>query len=158
MWTQQLCHPPCLHFQRMLLFTSISCKVPNCFLCISCPLPLCPFYLSILPLSPPILSSLPVSCSQSWTHNISKEKEFLIKLVKAGVIQDLTHGICGSGCWWQHPANPRSQRDMEEKHRGSIVKSCSVPLNLTFTAGWGILFSGQKAGEGFWSFPISDRR
>uniref|UniRef100_A0A673X8Z1 Lactosylceramide alpha-2,3-sialyltransferase n=1 Tax=Salmo trutta TaxID=8032 RepID=A0A673X8Z1_SALTR len=35
---------------------------------------------------------------QSWTHNISKEKEFLIKLVKAGVIQDLTHGICGSGC------------------------------------------------------------
>uniref|UniRef100_A0A8C7S0W9 ST3 beta-galactoside alpha-2,3-sialyltransferase 3a n=1 Tax=Oncorhynchus mykiss TaxID=8022 RepID=A0A8C7S0W9_ONCMY len=35
---------------------------------------------------------------ESWTHNISKEKEFLIKLVKAGVIQDLTNGICGSGC------------------------------------------------------------
>ncbi|XP_064845346.1 CMP-N-acetylneuraminate-beta-1,4-galactoside alpha-2,3-sialyltransferase-like isoform X1 [Oncorhynchus masou masou] len=39
-----------------------------------------------------------VAIKQSWTHNISKEKEFLIKLVKAGVIQDLTHGICGSGC------------------------------------------------------------
>ncbi|XP_010870627.1 CMP-N-acetylneuraminate-beta-1,4-galactoside alpha-2,3-sialyltransferase isoform X1 [Esox lucius] len=36
---------------------------------------------------------------ESWTHNICKEKEFLIKLVKAGVIQDLTNGICGSGCW-----------------------------------------------------------
>ncbi|KAM6962645.1 CMP-N-acetylneuraminate-beta-1,4-galactoside alpha-2,3-sialyltransferase-like [Aplochiton taeniatus] len=35
---------------------------------------------------------------ESWTHNISKEKEFLMKLVKAGVIQDLTNGICGSGC------------------------------------------------------------
>lgn len=35
---------------------------------------------------------------ESWTHNISKEKEFLIKLVKAGVIKDLTGGICGSGC------------------------------------------------------------
>ncbi|KAM3876416.1 ST3 beta-galactoside alpha-2,3-sialyltransferase 3a [Diretmus argenteus] len=35
---------------------------------------------------------------ESWTHNISKEKEFLIKLVKAGVIQDLTNGICGTGC------------------------------------------------------------
>uniref|UniRef100_A0A8C1JWW3 CMP-N-acetylneuraminate-beta-1,4-galactoside alpha-2,3-sialyltransferase n=1 Tax=Cyprinus carpio TaxID=7962 RepID=A0A8C1JWW3_CYPCA len=30
---------------------------------------------------------------ESWTHNISKEKEFLRKLVKGGVIQDLTHGI-----------------------------------------------------------------
>ncbi|KAG7326338.1 hypothetical protein KOW79_009739 [Hemibagrus wyckioides] len=29
----------------------------------------------------------------SWTHNISKEKEFLRKLVTAGVIQDLTNGI-----------------------------------------------------------------
>ncbi|KAI5628359.1 ST3 beta-galactoside alpha-2,3-sialyltransferase 3b isoform X2, partial [Silurus asotus] len=29
----------------------------------------------------------------SWTHNISKEKEFLQKLVAAGVIQDLTNGI-----------------------------------------------------------------
>ncbi|XP_060775658.1 ST3 beta-galactoside alpha-2,3-sialyltransferase 3a isoform X2 [Neoarius graeffei] len=29
----------------------------------------------------------------SWTHNISKEKEFLQKLVTAGVIQDLTNGI-----------------------------------------------------------------
>lgn len=36
---------------------------------------------------------------QSWTHNISKEKEFLMKLVKAGVIQDWTNGICGAGCW-----------------------------------------------------------
>ncbi|XP_053709654.1 ST3 beta-galactoside alpha-2,3-sialyltransferase 3a isoform X1 [Synchiropus splendidus] len=35
---------------------------------------------------------------ESWTHNISKEKEFLVKLVKAGVIQDLTKGICGAGC------------------------------------------------------------
>ncbi|XP_071763020.1 ST3 beta-galactoside alpha-2,3-sialyltransferase 3a isoform X1 [Centroberyx gerrardi] len=35
---------------------------------------------------------------ESWTHNISKEKEFLVKLVKAGVIQDLTRGICGAGC------------------------------------------------------------
>ncbi|TDH08241.1 hypothetical protein EPR50_G00095710 [Perca flavescens] len=35
---------------------------------------------------------------ESWTHNISKEKEFLLKLVKAGVIQDWTHGICGAGC------------------------------------------------------------
>ncbi|KAM4629473.1 ST3 beta-galactoside alpha-2,3-sialyltransferase 3a isoform 2-T2 [Polymixia lowei] len=35
---------------------------------------------------------------ESWTHNISKEKEFLVKLVKAGVIQDLTNGICGAGC------------------------------------------------------------
>ncbi|XP_054874204.1 ST3 beta-galactoside alpha-2,3-sialyltransferase 3a [Amphiprion ocellaris] len=35
---------------------------------------------------------------ESWTHNISKEKEFLMKLVKAGVIQDLTSGICGAGC------------------------------------------------------------
>ncbi|XP_074544376.1 ST3 beta-galactoside alpha-2,3-sialyltransferase 3b isoform X1 [Halichoeres trimaculatus] len=30
---------------------------------------------------------------ESWTHNISKEKEFLRKLVKANVISDLTHGI-----------------------------------------------------------------
>ncbi|XP_030647312.1 ST3 beta-galactoside alpha-2,3-sialyltransferase 3a [Chanos chanos] len=30
---------------------------------------------------------------ESWTHNISKEKEFLRKLVKAGVIEDLTNGI-----------------------------------------------------------------
>uniref|UniRef100_A0A673H7L5 Lactosylceramide alpha-2,3-sialyltransferase n=1 Tax=Sinocyclocheilus rhinocerous TaxID=307959 RepID=A0A673H7L5_9TELE len=30
---------------------------------------------------------------ESWTHNISKEKEFLQKLVKVGVIQDLTNGI-----------------------------------------------------------------
>ncbi|XP_062853359.1 ST3 beta-galactoside alpha-2,3-sialyltransferase 3a isoform X2 [Trichomycterus rosablanca] len=29
----------------------------------------------------------------SWTHNIAKEKEFLKKLVSAGVIQDLTNGI-----------------------------------------------------------------
>ncbi|KAB5584214.1 hypothetical protein PHYPO_G00104790 [Pangasianodon hypophthalmus] len=29
----------------------------------------------------------------SWTHNIPKEKEFLRKLVTAGVIQDLTYGI-----------------------------------------------------------------
>ncbi|KAK2858041.1 hypothetical protein Q7C36_005960 [Tachysurus vachellii] len=29
----------------------------------------------------------------SWTHNILKEKEFLRKLVMAGVIQDLTNGI-----------------------------------------------------------------
>ncbi|XP_047442520.1 ST3 beta-galactoside alpha-2,3-sialyltransferase 3a [Mugil cephalus] len=35
---------------------------------------------------------------ESWTHNISKEKEFLMKLVKAGVVQDLTGGICGAGC------------------------------------------------------------
>ncbi|TKS74191.1 CMP-N-acetylneuraminate-beta-1,4-galactoside alpha-2,3-sialyltransferase [Collichthys lucidus] len=35
---------------------------------------------------------------ESWTHNISKEKEFLVKLVKAGVIQDWTGGICGAGC------------------------------------------------------------
>lgn len=38
-----------------------------------------------------IFSSL--SHTQSWTHNISKEKEFLRKLVKGGVIQDLTNGI-----------------------------------------------------------------
>ncbi|KAL0966677.1 hypothetical protein UPYG_G00298270 [Umbra pygmaea] len=30
---------------------------------------------------------------ESWTHNISKEKEFLHKLVKAKVITDLTNGI-----------------------------------------------------------------
>ncbi|CAM4620052.1 unnamed protein product [Leuciscus chuanchicus] len=30
---------------------------------------------------------------ESWTHNISKEKEFLRKLVIGGVIQDLTNGI-----------------------------------------------------------------
>ncbi|KAL6468341.1 hypothetical protein MHYP_G00240180 [Metynnis hypsauchen] len=30
---------------------------------------------------------------ESWTHNISKEKEFLQKLVKANVIMDLTKGI-----------------------------------------------------------------
>ncbi|XP_076000992.1 ST3 beta-galactoside alpha-2,3-sialyltransferase 3b isoform X1 [Genypterus blacodes] len=30
---------------------------------------------------------------ESWTHNISKEKEFLRKLVKANVISDLTNGI-----------------------------------------------------------------
>ncbi|XP_023671630.1 ST3 beta-galactoside alpha-2,3-sialyltransferase 3b isoform X2 [Paramormyrops kingsleyae] len=30
---------------------------------------------------------------ESWTHNISKEKEFLRKLVKAKVITDLTYGI-----------------------------------------------------------------
>uniref|UniRef100_A0A3Q3M922 ST3 beta-galactoside alpha-2,3-sialyltransferase 3b n=1 Tax=Labrus bergylta TaxID=56723 RepID=A0A3Q3M922_9LABR len=30
---------------------------------------------------------------ESWTHNISKEKEFLRKLVKSKVITDLTHGI-----------------------------------------------------------------
>ncbi|XP_042271939.1 ST3 beta-galactoside alpha-2,3-sialyltransferase 3a isoform X1 [Thunnus maccoyii] len=35
---------------------------------------------------------------ESWTHNISKEKEFLLKLVKAGVIQDWTNGICGAEC------------------------------------------------------------
>ncbi|KAM9384550.1 LOW QUALITY PROTEIN: ST3 beta-galactoside alpha-2,3-sialyltransferase 3a [Pholidichthys leucotaenia] len=35
---------------------------------------------------------------ESWTHNIAKEKEFLVKLVKAGVVQDLTDGICGAGC------------------------------------------------------------
>lgn len=31
--------------------------------------------------------------SQSWTHNIAREKEFLRKLVKANVIADLTNGI-----------------------------------------------------------------
>ncbi|XP_051987022.1 LOW QUALITY PROTEIN: ST3 beta-galactoside alpha-2,3-sialyltransferase 3a [Xyrauchen texanus] len=30
---------------------------------------------------------------ESWTHDIPKEKEFLRKLVKGGVIQDLTNGI-----------------------------------------------------------------
>ncbi|XP_056600426.1 ST3 beta-galactoside alpha-2,3-sialyltransferase 3b isoform X4 [Triplophysa dalaica] len=30
---------------------------------------------------------------ESWTHNISKEKEFLRKLVKANVITDLTNGV-----------------------------------------------------------------
>ncbi|XP_069498510.1 CMP-N-acetylneuraminate-beta-1,4-galactoside alpha-2,3-sialyltransferase isoform X2 [Ambystoma mexicanum] len=30
---------------------------------------------------------------ESWTHNIQREKEFLKKLVKAGVISDLTSGI-----------------------------------------------------------------
>ncbi|XP_036427360.1 ST3 beta-galactoside alpha-2,3-sialyltransferase 3a isoform X1 [Colossoma macropomum] len=30
---------------------------------------------------------------ESWTHNILKEKDFLRKLVMAGVIQDLTNGI-----------------------------------------------------------------
>lgn len=30
---------------------------------------------------------------QSWTHNISKEKEFLRKLVKANIITDMTNGI-----------------------------------------------------------------
>ncbi|KAG1962214.1 ST3 beta-galactoside alpha-2,3-sialyltransferase 3a isoform X2 [Pimephales promelas] len=30
---------------------------------------------------------------ESWTHNISKEKEFLRKLVMGGVIEDLTNGI-----------------------------------------------------------------
>ncbi|XP_051752926.1 ST3 beta-galactoside alpha-2,3-sialyltransferase 3a isoform X1 [Ctenopharyngodon idella] len=30
---------------------------------------------------------------ESWTHNISKEKEFLRKLVMGGVIKDLTNGI-----------------------------------------------------------------
>ncbi|XP_058495045.1 ST3 beta-galactoside alpha-2,3-sialyltransferase 3a [Solea solea] len=35
---------------------------------------------------------------ESWTHNISKEKKFLMKLVKAGVVQDLTGGICGAVC------------------------------------------------------------
>ncbi|XP_040910391.1 ST3 beta-galactoside alpha-2,3-sialyltransferase 3b isoform X2 [Toxotes jaculatrix] len=30
---------------------------------------------------------------ESWTHNISKEKEFLRKLVKGSVITDLTNGI-----------------------------------------------------------------
>ena len=30
---------------------------------------------------------------QSWTHNISKEKEFLRKLVRANIISDLTKGI-----------------------------------------------------------------
>ncbi|XP_056270615.1 ST3 beta-galactoside alpha-2,3-sialyltransferase 3a isoform X1 [Pseudoliparis swirei] len=39
-----------------------------------------------------------VAIKESWTHNISREKEFLLKLVKAGVIQDLTNGICGAGC------------------------------------------------------------
>lgn len=34
-----------------------------------------------------------VILSQSWTHNIAKEKEFLRKLVKANVITDLTNGI-----------------------------------------------------------------
>lgn len=48
------------------------------------------------PTVPPVLCvSTPL---QSWTHNISKEKEFLVKLVKAGVIQDWTSGICGEGC------------------------------------------------------------
>ncbi len=40
--------------------------------------------------------SFSLTHTQSWTHNISKEKEFLRKLVKGGVIQDLTHGI------WRH--------------------------------------------------------
>ncbi|XP_062260659.1 ST3 beta-galactoside alpha-2,3-sialyltransferase 3b isoform X1 [Platichthys flesus] len=30
---------------------------------------------------------------ESWTHNISKEKDFLRKLVKANVVTDLTNGI-----------------------------------------------------------------
>uniref|UniRef100_A0A8C7PL68 CMP-N-acetylneuraminate-beta-1,4-galactoside alpha-2,3-sialyltransferase n=1 Tax=Oncorhynchus mykiss TaxID=8022 RepID=A0A8C7PL68_ONCMY len=30
---------------------------------------------------------------ESWTHNISKEKEFLRKLVRANIITDLTNGI-----------------------------------------------------------------
>ncbi|XP_047014490.1 ST3 beta-galactoside alpha-2,3-sialyltransferase 3a isoform X6 [Ictalurus punctatus] len=34
-----------------------------------------------------------LAIKDSWTHNISKEKEFLRKLVTAGVIQDLTNGI-----------------------------------------------------------------
>ncbi|XP_056132075.1 ST3 beta-galactoside alpha-2,3-sialyltransferase 3a [Lampris incognitus] len=34
---------------------------------------------------------------ESWTHDISKEKEFLVKLVTAGVIQDLTGGIRATG-------------------------------------------------------------
>lgn len=37
--------------------------------------------------------SFPLIIPQSWTHNISKEKEFLRKLVKANVIKDLTNGI-----------------------------------------------------------------
>uniref|UniRef100_A0A7N6B2S7 CMP-N-acetylneuraminate-beta-1,4-galactoside alpha-2,3-sialyltransferase n=1 Tax=Anabas testudineus TaxID=64144 RepID=A0A7N6B2S7_ANATE len=39
-----------------------------------------------------------LAIKESWTHNIPKEKEFLQKLVKAGVIQDLTNGICGAKC------------------------------------------------------------
>ncbi|KAI3368671.1 hypothetical protein L3Q82_025399, partial [Scortum barcoo] len=41
---------------------------------------------------------------ESWTHNISKEKEFLIKLVKAGVIQDWTNGIYEK-IWWRQEAS-----------------------------------------------------
>ena len=52
---------------------------------------------TVLP-SPNLLSFVSLSSLQSWTHNISKEKEFLVKLVKAGVIQDWTNGICGTGC------------------------------------------------------------
>ncbi|KAL1022669.1 hypothetical protein UPYG_G00030770 [Umbra pygmaea] len=36
--------------------------------------------------------------NESWTHNICKEKEFLIKLVETGVVKDLTNGILDSGC------------------------------------------------------------
>lgn len=48
-----------------------------------------------------VSNSLPfLSLLQSWTHNISKEKEFLRKLVKANIITDLTNGIWTSqgGC------------------------------------------------------------
>lgn len=37
--------------------------------------------------------SFSLTHTQSWTHNISKEKEFLRKLVMGGVIRDLTNGI-----------------------------------------------------------------
>ncbi len=50
-----------------------------------------------------LMSCVSLSPLQSWTHNIPKEREFLVKLVKAGVIQDLTSGICGAGCWCSAP-------------------------------------------------------
>lgn len=90
---------------------------------------------------------------QSWTHNISKEKEFLRKLVKANIITDLTNGIWTSqgGClsWrtWKRRilGNPGPDNTEERDFRGGSDGSLKMhmclltdrlPLSGTLKGSW----------------------
>lgn len=69
---------------------------------------------------------------QSWTHNISKEKEFLRKLVKANVITDLTNGI-----WvYTHPQSPSAfpQGLLNRKRgKGSTLRERTFRIRVACT-------------------------
>lgn len=98
-------------------------------------------------------SVLFMSFLQSWTHNISKEKEFLRKLVKANIITDLTKGIWTSqdGCLIRRTQKRRVLRnpgpDNTEEHdfRGGSDGSVKMhmclltdrlPLSGTLKVSW----------------------